>query len=215
MKLLITVQHPFALWNAPAWLPERLRADFPQLEVTQLDSYEHIARELPSAHIFLGWSLKPDQLALAKNLRWIHSPAAAVHALLSPELAATDIVVTNASSVHGPVVAEHALALMLALAKRIPQAVRYQDQRTWSQQILWDETPRPRELSGATLAVIGYGAIGREVARLATAFHMRILVVRQHPERESTELRVPSTESSAGVPPAVPRASSPAAIEQL
>src|SRR4051812_13708570 len=186
MKLLILAHHRFALWNAPTWFAERLRADFPQLEVTHLQTYDHIARELPTANIFLGWSLKPEQLALAKNLRWIHSPAAAVHALLSPELAATNIVVTNSSSVHGPVVAEHALAIMLALAKRIPQATRYQDQHIWSQQLLWDDTPRPRELAGSTVALIGYGAIGKKVAELAQAFGMKIIAVRQHPDRPAT-----------------------------
>jgi phosphoglycerate dehydrogenase-like enzyme len=200
MKLLIALQHPFALWNAPAWLVERLRADFPQLEVVHLSSYKELDRELPTADVFLGWSLKPEQVGLAKKLRWIHSPAAAVHALLSPELAASPVVVTNARSVHGPVVAEHALALMLALAKRLPSAVRYQDQKTWSQQLLWEETPRPRELSGATLALIGYGAIGREVARLATAFSMRVLVVREHPvvslHSERSKEALPSEPSS-------------------
>ncbi|MDP9268433.1 MAG: hypothetical protein M3P27_08940, partial [Acidobacteriota bacterium] len=205
MKVLILAHHRFALWNAPTWFAERLRADFPQLTVTHLQSYDDLARELPTTGIFLGWSLKPGQLALAPRLRWIHSPAAAVHALLSPELAASSIVVTNSSSVHGPVVAEHALALMLALAKRIPQAVHYQDQRTWAQQLLWDaengEAPRPRELSGSTVALIGFGAIGSAAAQLALAFGMKVLVVREHPE-SSTEYRVPSTESSAGVPPA-------------
>jgi phosphoglycerate dehydrogenase-like enzyme len=195
MKLLLLVQHPFALWQAPDWFVARLRSDFPQLELAHLTSYQDIARELPTSDVFVGWSLKPEQLALARKLRWIHSPAAAVHALMSPELATSSVVVTNARSVHGPVVAEHALALMLALAKRIPQAVRYQEQKTWSQQLLWDQTPRPRELAGSTLALVGYGAIGREVARLAAAFQMRVLVVREHPDGASTEYRVPSTEN--------------------
>jgi phosphoglycerate dehydrogenase-like enzyme len=182
MKLLITLHHRFALWNAPAWVTERLRKDFPDIELVHLTSYDTLDRELPTADVFVGWSLKPEQLALAKKLRWIHSPAAAVHALMSPELAASPVVVTNARDVHGPVVAEHALALMLALAKRIPSAVRYQDKRTWAQQALWEESPRPRELSGATLALIGFGTIGREVARLAAAFSMRIVVIREHPE---------------------------------
>ena len=181
MKLLILLRHRFSLWSAPAWFVARLRADFPRLAIVQLDSYDAIAHELPDSDIFIGWSLKPEQLALAQRLRWIHSPAAAVHGLLSPELAATNITVTNSSAVHGPVVAEHALALMLALAKRIPSAVRYQDQHTWAQQLLWDESPRPRELSGSTLALIGYGAIGREVARLAAAFGMKVIAVRAHP----------------------------------
>ena len=183
MKLLIVVQHPFELWQAPPWFSERLRGDFPDLEIVQLASYKDIDRHLSDADIFIGWSLRPEQLALARQLRWIHSPAAAVHALMTPALAASNIVVTNASSVHGPVVAEHALALMLALAKRIPSAVHYQDKKVWAQQDLWRETPRPRELAGATLALIGYGGIGREVARLAAAFGMRVLVVREHPDR--------------------------------
>ena len=187
MKLLIVVQHPFELWQAPPWFSERLRKEFPDLDIVQLASYKDIDRELPDADIFIGWSLKPEQVALARRLRWIHSPAAAVHALMTPELAASDITVTNASSVHGPVVAEHALTLMLALAKRIPSAVHHQDKKEWAQQLLWRETPRPRELAGATLALIGYGAIGREVARLAAAFGTRILVVRQHPEPSGGE----------------------------
>jgi phosphoglycerate dehydrogenase-like enzyme len=194
MKLLIVVQHPFELWQAPPWFSERLRGDFPDIDIVQLASYKDIDRHIADADIFIGWSLKPEQVALAKKLRWVHSPAAAVHALMTPELAASDIVVTNASSVHGPVVAEHALTLMLALAKRIPSAVHCQDKKEWAQQLLWHETPRPRELSGATLALIGYGAIGREVARLAAAFGMRILIVREHPDRASTEYRVPSTD---------------------
>lgn len=186
MKLLLAIHHRFALWNAPAWFAERLRRDFPGLEVVHLTSYENLAAHLPDADILFAWSLKPEQLALARRLRWVHSPAAAVHALISPELAATNIQVTNARDVHGPVVAEHALALMLALAKRLPAALRYQQQRTWSQQQLWDDSPRPRELSGSTLLLVGYGAIGRAVARLATAFGMEVLAVREHPDHPLT-----------------------------
>ncbi len=59
----------------------------------------------------------------APKLRWIHAPSAAVHQLLFPELVNSDVVVTNSREVHGPVVAEHVMALIFALAKKIPQAV--------------------------------------------------------------------------------------------
>src|SRR5689334_9842553 len=134
MKLLIILHHRFELWNAPDWFINRLRTDFPQLEVAHLTSYDQIASELPDADIAVTWSLRPDQFAFARQLRWIHSPAAAVHLLMFPELINSDVVVTNAREVHAPVVAEHVTALIFALAKRIPEAVRLQQKHTWGQE---------------------------------------------------------------------------------
>jgi phosphoglycerate dehydrogenase-like enzyme len=185
MKILIALRHPFELWNAPAWLSERLHTDFPQIKVVHLAGYEGLAEEIRDAEVLLGWSLRPEQLAAARRLRWIHSPAAAVHQLMFAELVASDIVVTNARDVHGPVVAEHAIALLLALAKRLPSAVRYQQSRTWGQQAMWEERPRPREVMGATLALIGMGAIGRAIIPRAAGLGMRVVAVREHPERGS------------------------------
>jgi phosphoglycerate dehydrogenase-like enzyme len=168
MKLLIVLHHRFELWTAPAWLAERLRKEFPQLEIVHLNSYEQIEDELRDAEIAIAWSLRPQQLTAAKKLRWIHSPAAAVHQLMFPELVNSDIIVTNAREVHGPVVAEHVIALIFALAKKIPEAVRLQQRHVWGQEIMWREGPRPRELAGATLGLLGLGSIGREVARRAS-----------------------------------------------
>ena len=188
MKLVILLSHRFDLWNAPAWFAERLRSEFADLEVVHLNSFDGIERELPDTDVLVTWSLRSEQVKAASKLRWIHSPAAAVHALLVPEIVNSDIVVTNARDVHGPVVAEHAMALVLASAKRLRAAVDYQRNRTWSQQKLWEERPRPRELRDAVLGLVGLGSIGREVARLASAFGMRVLACREHPERGGEEL---------------------------
>lgn len=182
-KIVICVRHAFELWTAPAWFSERLRKEFPQLLVAHLPDYKNLTEEIRDAEVFVGWSLRVEQVAAAKRLRWVHSTAAAVHQLLSPELLAGDVVLTNATQVHGPVVAEHALALILALAKRIPSAVKLQQRGVWGQAAMWEERPRPREFAGATLGAIGLGSIGGELVRLARGIGMKVVAAREHPEK--------------------------------
>ena len=183
MKVLIVHYHRFELWHAPSWIQEKLAREFPQLQVVQLQNYDRVPEEITDTDIFIGWSLRPEQFVAAKNLKWIHSPAAAVHQLMFPELINSSVVVTNSREVHGPVVAEHAIALVLALAKRLPQAMRYQIKKEWAQETLWHERPRPREISGASVAVIGMGGIGREFTARAKALGMRVLAVRENPQK--------------------------------
>src|SRR5208337_4182831 len=125
-KLLICVRHPFDQWNVPVWFSERLQSEFLQLAIVHLPDYKRVDEEIVDAEIVVSWSIRPEQIVAAKKLRWIHSPAAAVHQLMFPELIASDVVLTNAREVHGPVVAEHVIAMIFALSKRIPHAVRLQ-----------------------------------------------------------------------------------------
>ncbi len=187
MKLLIVVHHHFDLWNVPAWFPERLQSEFPQIEVTHRTNYDGVEEYLRNSEILFAFSLRPEQFNVARELRWIHAPTAAVHQLLFPELVKSGVVLTNAHEVHGPVVAEHVIALIFALAKKIPQAVRLQQKRTWGQDEMWNDGPRPREVAGATLGLIGLGSIGRRVVRMASALGMRVIAVREHLEKEKPE----------------------------
>lgn len=180
MKLLILHHHRFQLWHAPAWLRDRLQSAFPDFEILQLENYDRVSEEIANTDVFIGWSLRPDQFVSAKKLRWIHSPAAAVHQLMFPELIASNVIVTNSSTVHGSVVAEHAIAVLLALAKRLPQAMHYQRDKKWAQTLLWNESPRPREISDATVVVVGAGGIGSAFIRHARAFGMHVIAVREN-----------------------------------
>ena len=182
MKILIALHHPFVLWNAPPWLAHRLRQNFPGQQFTQVEGYEGVSESICEAEVAIAWSSRPEQFAQARNLKWVHSPAAAVHQLMFPELAASNVVVTNAREIHGPVVAEHALALVMALAKRLPQAMLLQQKLIWGQQAIWHEKPTTREISGGTVVVIGMGNIGRQFTQHARALGMRVLAIREHPE---------------------------------
>jgi len=183
MKLLIALYHPFELWNAPPWFAERLRAEFPQLEVQQIERYQGMGDALAESEIAIAWSIRPEDFARARRLKWVHSTAAAVHQLMFPELVASNVMVTNSRNVHAPVVAEHAITLVLALAKRLPQCMAFQQQAKWAQAAIYFEKPTVRELSSSTAVVFGMGSIGREFTRRAKALGMHVIAVREHPER--------------------------------
>ena len=95
-KLLIATHHRLDLWIAPEWFAERLRKDFPQLDVVRQAKPDGIDRELVDTEIAFTSALQPQHFRLARKLRWIHSPAAAVHQFLFPELAESDVILTNA-----------------------------------------------------------------------------------------------------------------------
>src|SRR6476469_1038803 len=182
-KIAILLHDEFEMWRPPPWFVDKLRADFPQVEVKYSATKRDDEQALDGADVLIGWSLPPEQLRAAKNLRWIYSITAAVDQFLYPELISSEIAVTNAGGVHGPVVAEHAIAMLLALAKRLPSAVRYQERRKWAMGAIWNEQPRPREVRGASVVVVGLGSIGAEVASMAAALKMHVIGVREHPER--------------------------------
>ena len=187
MKLLILPYHRASFWNAPPQFSERLRKEFPQLEIVHLSDDDQIENQISDAEIVVTWTLRPNQFNAAKKLRWIHSPAAAVHQLLFPELIASDVILTNGSEVHGSTVAELVIALIFALAKKLPLAMRCQQQRVWGQNEVWESQPQPREVAGATLGLIGLGSIGTEVAKRASALGMRVIAVRNRMEAEKPE----------------------------
>jgi len=182
-KLVACIRHAFDQWRFPAWLAEEIRRRYPGITVVHLEDTSHLADEIADADIFAGWRLKPEQFARAAKLKWIHATAAGVDQLMYDEIRRSPVVITNSSSVLTLPMAEHTLGLVLALARRIPSAVRHQEKRHWAQQEIWDEIPHPRELSGSTLVVVGYGAIGREVGRRVHALGMKVIGVKRDPTR--------------------------------
>jgi phosphoglycerate dehydrogenase-like enzyme len=176
-KLLVCVWHAFSLWNPTPEMPERIRARWPEMRVVHLPRYDRILDELPDSDVFVGFSLRPEQFALARKLKWLHSTAAGVGQLMYPELQKSGIEVTNASGVHRIPMAEHVLGTLIALARRFPDCFRYQQQSRWAQQELWNAPVRLRELRGQILLFIGFGAIGREVAKVIRPLGMRVWAV--------------------------------------
>ncbi len=136
------------------------------------------------AEIYAGFGL-PRELFLAATegvaarLRWVHSGAAGVGALLYPEMLAADVVITNSAGIHAPPMAETVIAAALHFARGIDFAVRSQAGHAWDQSRFEGVDSPIVELSGATMGILGFGGIGREVARRARALGMRVLATRR------------------------------------
>ncbi len=173
-KLVICVWHPFTEWRPKPAMAEAIRTRWPEMRVLHLPNYDGLPGELPDTDIFVGYSLRAEQLKDARKLKWIHSTAAGVAQLMYPELRDSGIMVTNPSGIFSVPMAEHTMGLLLALARNFPDSVRQQDRARWSQQDIWDQSQHLTELNGKVLLIVGYGSIGREVAKRAKAFDMKV-----------------------------------------
>lgn len=157
------------------WLPDgeltRWRASFPQLEF--LDGPSNLDR-LSDAVVCYGL---PDLAVLAKapKLRWIQLASAGVPLPLCPIAIERNIRVTNLAGLYGPSIAEHALAMLLFLSRNLYSAAHNQAQEKWDRTI----ASGLRDLHGRTLAIVGLGNIGQNIARLARAFGMRVIGCRR------------------------------------
>jgi phosphoglycerate dehydrogenase-like enzyme len=187
-KLVVCVWHRFEQWRAQPVMPETIRRRWPEMLVVHLPDYERLPQELPDTDIFVGASLRPEQFQHARKLKWIHSTAVGVSQLMYSELRSSGVILTNPSGILSALMAEHTVGLMIALARHFPDSVRYQDRARWSQ-IEVSSQPGPlTELSGQLLLIVGYGSIGREIARRARAFDMRVWGVTRSGKGDATHI---------------------------
>jgi len=185
-KLVVCVWHRFEQWRAQPVMPETIRRRWPEMLVVHLPDYERLPQELPDTDIFVGASLRPEQFQHARKLKWIHSTAVGVSQLMYSELRSSGVILTNPSGILSALMAEHTVGLMIALARHFPDSVRYQDRARWSQ-IEVSSQPGPlTELNGQLLLIVGYGSIGREIARRARAFDMRVWGVTRSGKGDAT-----------------------------
>jgi phosphoglycerate dehydrogenase-like enzyme len=114
-------------------------------------------------------------------LRWIHSASAGIDRVATPLVRSRGITVTNARGVFSRPIAEYVVMMLLAIARRLPQLLELQRERTW-------QPLRGVELGSLTVGIIGYGSIGSELAHLLAPFGTRVLATRRHAELGAGEV---------------------------
>jgi phosphoglycerate dehydrogenase-like enzyme len=181
-------------------LLDPLRAVSPKLRITR----EAADRADYSATDVLYTGAPPRDLSRARGLKWVQVHMAGVNTLLDhPLYTETSVLLTTTSGVHAATIAEYAISVLLALAHRVPRMVEWKAKGTWPPDKDRWSLFVPTEMRGATLGIIGYGSIGRELARIAkTAFGMSVLACKRDPSRrEDSGYALPGTGDPEGVLP--------------
>ncbi len=157
-----------------------------QALATGIDSFEvrdsgELQRRIGEADVLVISGLwRNDLLPHAKRLRFIQSIGAGTDQFSREALTARGVRLASARGVNARAVAEHVMALILALSRRLPEARDNQAKRVW-RGMIGDLAWREDELAGKTLLIVGLGQIGGRLAQLAKAFDMAVIGIRRDP----------------------------------
>jgi phosphoglycerate dehydrogenase-like enzyme len=175
IEVLITL--PF-----PDRLITRLRKISPRLHITiqKANKFEEIPKEIwERTQVLYTARVFPQSIKESPNLKWIQFHWAGIdHILDSPLLQNSNIAITTLSGSNAYQVSEHILMMMLAFGHHLPEALEFQRNTEWPQD-RWERFS-PRELRGSTIGIVGYGSIGRQLARLLRPFNATVLASKRN-----------------------------------
>jgi D-2-hydroxyacid dehydrogenase (NADP+) len=157
---------------------DRLRDAFPQHTFVDAWDQASLDRALPDADVAFTAAIDRKAFASLPRLKWVQSPAAGVGGMMSDELAGSPVVVTSAKGIRARAIAEHVLAVTLALARQLPLVIRRQGEHRWALDEI-EEASQVRTLRGRQMTIVGLGSIGLEVARIAHPFGFRVAATRR------------------------------------
>ena len=148
----------------------------------EVRAYDDLVKRIGEADVVLASGMwKNDLIPHAGKLKFIQSISSGMDQYSKELLGAKGIRLASAAGVNARAVAEHAIALILAIARRLPEARDNQHKKTW-RGMIGDLAQREDELGGKTLLVVGMGRIGSHLAKLAKAFDMKVVGIRRDPK---------------------------------
>ncbi len=131
------------------------------------------------ARVYMGYGIPAEVLDHGRRLEWVHSGAAGVAGSLHSTMLASDVLFTNSAGIHAVPMAETVMAMILHFARGLDVAVRAQQEGRWGAPEYWAATAPVSEVGASTVGVVGFGGVGREVARRAAAMGARVVGVRR------------------------------------
>jgi phosphoglycerate dehydrogenase-like enzyme len=162
-------------------MAERFQLRNAGIDHLEVRTAEDLTRQLPEADVLVvSMMWRNELLGGAKRLSFIQSISAGTDQYDKQLLRERGVRVASAAGVNAQAVAEHAMALILAIARRLPEARDNQHAMHW-RGMIGDLAAREDQLTGKTLLVVGMGRIGVRLARLAKAFEMRVIAIKRDP----------------------------------
>jgi phosphoglycerate dehydrogenase-like enzyme len=181
-------------WSMPTWVPAEIRAVLPaewELIVIEEETsgagdgasrvHPAVMAAVPTAEIYFGYGIPAALLEAAPELRWVHSGAAGVAKSLTPAMLASPVVFTNSAVVHGPPIAETVLAMILFFGRGLDYAVEGKRRSEWWQDPFYSADTPLAELAGSTIGLVGFGGIGKEIARRVASLGARVIALKRRP----------------------------------
>lgn len=195
-RLVAHLQARAAAWRLSPEGAARLRAGAPPgWEVDILDAptvsdgdggaeaTPEVMAAVATADAYAAFGMSRQLFLAARRLRWVHTAAAGVGALLFPEMVASRVVVTNSAGIHAVPIAEHVLGGLLFLLRGLDIARAQQRAARWDRgPFVGADTP-VREVGECHALVLGAGGIGSAIGQRLAALGARCTAVRRHPER--------------------------------
>jgi len=160
-------------WGKPFYAG--LRKQFPGVDFVEAYSDADIKRAVVDADVVFGY-LTAEQFGLGKKIRWVQTLDAGMEGLFRriPDVVETDVTVTNARGAGAPQIGEHAVALMMALARGLNDFWRLKRERKWDQE---HGLSVVQMISGRTAGIVGFGKSGKEIGWRCKALGMEVIAV--------------------------------------
>lgn len=152
-------------------IKEDLKERFPEEEFHFYNKMKEAVVDLDQAEVLIsyGEDLTDELLNQAKSLKWIMVISAGLDKMPFKALQEKNILITNARGIHKTPMAEYTISMMLQVSRKAKELMENQNQHAWDRKVPMTE------ITGKTIGILGTGAIGSEVARLAKAFNMNTI----------------------------------------
>ncbi|GAC1390842.1 MAG: D-2-hydroxyacid dehydrogenase [Ktedonobacteraceae bacterium] len=179
---------------------ERLKRVSPDLTIEKVSSLSSQDERWQEVEIIYGVPWKLPKLEQVPHLRWIQLYSAGADRLVTTPLFQADIMITTASGVHAINIAEYVFTMTQAWYRQLPQLLVWKQRKEWGADKESTKTAI-EELHGKTIGIVGYGSIGRQIARLAQAYGMRILAMQRGNNHKDSGFSFPDVGDPEGTLP--------------